>query len=93
MEQGQSQQQIVNYMVDRYGNFVTYEPPVTAATIILWVVPALCVVFGAIAIVMMSRRRKASSANSGGAALSAEEQRRLQRLLNEDKGAKGGKAL
>lgn len=33
MQQGYSKQQIVDYMVARYGNFVTYEPPVTAATI------------------------------------------------------------
>ncbi|GKX58874.1 cytochrome c biogenesis protein [Leminorella grimontii] len=91
MEQGQSRQEIVDYMVDRYGHFVTYEPPVTAATLILWIVPALCVVFGIVAIVMLSRRRRTSTA-AGGAALSVEEQRRLQRLLNEDKGAKGGKA-
>lgn len=41
MQQGYSKQQIVDYMVARYGNFVTYEPPVTAATIILWAGPLL----------------------------------------------------
>ncbi|MDR0806743.1 MAG: cytochrome c-type biogenesis protein CcmH [Enterobacteriaceae bacterium] len=83
MEQGQSQQEIINYMVARYGNFVTYEPPLTPVTMILWLIPVLCVVFGAAAIVMLSRRRK-SSANGTAETetLSTEEQKRLQQLLS-----------
>ncbi|SUI52277.1 Cytochrome c-type biogenesis protein CcmH precursor [Serratia marcescens] len=46
MMQGQSKQQIIDYMVARYGNFVTYEPPVTPATLILWIGPLLFVLIG-----------------------------------------------
>ncbi|VTR47996.1 Cytochrome c-type biogenesis protein CcmH precursor [Serratia fonticola] len=43
MMQGQDKQQVIDYMVARYGNFVTYEPPLTPATLILWVGPLLFV--------------------------------------------------
>lgn len=37
---------IVEYMIDRYGYFVHYKPPVTASTLVLWVLPILFVLFG-----------------------------------------------
>ncbi|CNI64730.1 cytochrome c-type biogenesis protein [Yersinia vastinensis] len=77
-QQGQSKQQIIDYMVARYGNFVTYEPPVTAATLILWVGPALFVLIGAVIVVLRARRRVESEAP-----LSEQEQQRLHRLLAE----------
>lgn len=58
MQQGQSRQQIVDYMVARYGNFVTYEPPVTPSTVILWVLPGLVVIGGIGVIVVRSRKRR-----------------------------------
>ncbi|SQC91931.1 Cytochrome c-type biogenesis protein CcmH precursor [Cedecea neteri] len=58
MQQGKSKQQIVDYMVERYGHFVTYEPPLTPATVILWALPALFVVGGIGVIVLRSRRRQ-----------------------------------
>ena len=54
LQEGKSKQQVVDYMVQRYGNFVTYGPPLTAATIMLWVLPLLLVLFG---IVLVLRRR------------------------------------
>lgn len=56
MQQGKSKQQIVDYMVERYGHFVTYEPPLTPATVILWVLPGLFIVGGAAVIVLRSRQ-------------------------------------
>lgn len=58
MQQGKSKQQIIDYMVDRYGNFVTYEPPVTPSTIILWVLPVLFILGGVGVIVVRSRKRR-----------------------------------
>lgn len=58
MQQGKTKQQIIDYMVQRYGNFVTYEPPLTPATIILWVLPGLFILGGAVVIVMRSRKRR-----------------------------------
>ena len=39
MQEGKSQKEIVDYMVARYGNFVTYDPPLTPLTVLLWVMP------------------------------------------------------
>ena len=44
---GKSNEEIVNYMVDRYGDFVLYNPPFKASTVILWVGPAV-LFFGAV---------------------------------------------
>lgn len=81
MEQGQSNQQITDYMVARYGNFVTYEPPVTLATLILWLLPACFVLGGALVIFRLSRRPRAAQETE----LSPHEQARLQALLDENK--------
>ncbi|EHB9505390.1 cytochrome c-type biogenesis protein CcmH [Salmonella enterica] len=37
MQEGKSRQEIIDYMVARYGNFVTYDPPLTPLTVLLWV--------------------------------------------------------
>lgn len=81
MEEGQSNQQITDYMVARYGNFVTYEPPVTLATLILWLLPACFVLGGALVIFRLSRRPRAAQEME----LSPHEQARLQALLDENK--------
>ena len=78
MKQGESRQQIIDYMVARYGNFVTYEPPVTPSTLILWVGPALFVVLGALIIILRNRRGRARSE------LDDSEQQRLAALLKRD---------
>ena len=79
MKQGQSRQQIIKYMVARYGNFVTYEPPVTPSTLILWVGPALFVVLGGLIIILRSRQRKTRSE------LDDSEQHRLDAILKSDR--------
>ncbi|QIU89235.1 cytochrome c-type biogenesis protein [Yokenella regensburgei] len=78
MQEGQSNQQIIDYMVARYGNFVTYEPPVTPSTIILWQLPSLFVLGGVAVVIRLSRRPRKT-------ALTPQEQARLQRLLDENK--------
>lgn len=79
MKQGQSKQQIIDYMVARYGHFVTYAPPVTPSTLILWVGPLLFVILGALTIILRSRRQKTRSE------LDESEQQRLAALLNNDR--------
>ncbi|MCC2614796.1 cytochrome c-type biogenesis protein CcmH [Aestuariibacter halophilus] len=39
LQQGKSREEVIDYMKARYGDFVSYEPPVTPATIWLWVLP------------------------------------------------------
>ncbi|EED3333601.1 cytochrome c-type biogenesis protein CcmH [Salmonella enterica subsp. enterica] len=47
MQEGKSRQEIIDYMVARYGHFVTYDPPLTPLTVLLWVLPADTPVCGA----------------------------------------------
>lgn len=82
MMQGQSKSQIIDYMVARYGNFVTYEPPVTPATLILWVGPLLFVLIGGAVVILRTRRRRAGAANANDE-FSEQEQQRLAALLKE----------
>ncbi|OEF23706.1 cystathionine gamma-synthase [Vibrio rumoiensis 1S-45] len=79
---GKSKQEIVDYMVARYGNFVTYNPPMTPSTAVLWVAPISIVLFGFGFIVIRSRRR-ASSKTAHSEALDETQEQRLKQLLEE----------
>lgn len=57
MQEGKSKQEIVDYMVARYGNFVTYDPPLTPLTVLLWVLPVVAIGIGGWVIYSCSRRR------------------------------------
>ncbi|ECC4269802.1 cytochrome c-type biogenesis protein CcmH [Salmonella enterica] len=57
MQEGKSRQEIIDYMVARYGNFVTYDPPLTPLTVLLWVLPLATIVAGGWIIVARTRRR------------------------------------
>ncbi|WP_179108963.1 cytochrome c-type biogenesis protein CcmH [Rodentibacter caecimuris] len=81
LEEGKSQPEIIEYMVQRYGHFVTYDPPLTTATIILWIAPIVLVVLGLFFI--FNRRKNIKSAAVLEKNLSEEEQDRLQQLLDE----------
>ncbi|SPY32465.1 cytochrome c-type biogenesis protein [Pasteurella canis] len=84
LQKGHSKQEIVDYMVDRYGHFVTYDPPLTAATIALWVIPAMLVIFGVV--ILFRRQPKATqSAVTTASILSDDEKQRLHNLLKEKK--------
>lgn len=54
LKQGNSEQEVIDYMKARYGDFVHYQPPVTAATLWLWLGPVLFIV---IALIVVIRRR------------------------------------
>lgn len=80
MEDGQSNDEIVDYMIDRYGRFVTYKPPLTASTLIIWSVAPLSVLIGVIWFVIYVRQRQATRFEP----LSDAEKQSFYRLL-EDK--------
>ncbi|AHY42488.1 cytochrome c-type biogenesis protein CcmH [Stutzerimonas decontaminans] len=83
LEEGRSNDQIVDYLVDRYGDFVRYNPPVNAKTLLLWYGPAglLVLGFGVLTVILVRRRRveKAPAANT----LSETERERLAQLLDK----------
>lgn len=78
-QQGQTQKQIIDYMVARYGNFVTYEPPVTPGTVVLWLLPALFILGGIIFVVRRARKGQQRDSQP----LNDLEQQRLKQLLSE----------
>jgi len=88
---GDSNQQVIDYMVDRYGDYVLLDPPFKAATLVLWVGPAAIAGLGLLWVVLLFRRRKNASGEmelttSGVQAkpLSDDERRRLENLLKEN---------
>ena len=59
IKEGKSNDEIVDYFVARYGDFVSYRPPVTPTTSILWLAPLLLLGSGAVVIVLLLRRASA----------------------------------
>ncbi len=58
VEEGQSNQQVVDFMVARYGDFVRYRPKRDSSTAFLWYGPIVLLAFGILVVVLISRRRK-----------------------------------
>ena len=83
LQEGKSKNDVVDYMVARYGNFVTYDPPMTASTLVLWIAPLLLVLLGVV--FLLRRKPKAQSAVKSQDILTDEDNERLAELLNKDK--------
>ena len=83
LQEGKSKNDVVDYMVARYGNFVTYEPPMTASTLVLWIAPLLLVLLGVV--FLLRRKPKTQSAVKSQDVLTDEDDVRLAELLNKDK--------
>jgi cytochrome c-type biogenesis protein CcmH len=80
---GSSNEEVVDYVVSRYGDFVLLKPPFKLSTYALWVGPAVIFAGGLLAVVVFYRRR-GSVAETAPPPLSVEESRRLERLLDGD---------
>jgi len=81
LEQGASDEQILDYMVARYGEFVRYRPRFGGASAVLWLAPVILLVAAA-GVLMVSLRSRAKKSGAASAALDAQEQARLQKLLD-----------
>ncbi len=81
LKAGASEADIKKFMVERYGDFVLYRPPMTASTVLLWFGPFLLLAAGCATLFLALKRRKARPAS---ATLSADEERRALELLNAD---------
>jgi cytochrome c-type biogenesis protein CcmH len=90
MAAGKTPDEIRDYLVARYGDFVLLDPPFKPATLVLWIGPFALVAIG-LGFVLFQRGRKPASAGAGLAPpdLSASERARVRRLLveNEDGGS------
>jgi cytochrome c-type biogenesis protein CcmH len=82
LKAGMSEKQVKDYMVQRYGDFVLYRPPVKATTVLLWFGPfALLLAGAAVLFGTLARRRK----NAAATVLSEDERRRAAELLGGER--------
>lgn len=79
LQQGRSDQEVLDFMVERYGQFVLYRPPLQISTLVLWVGPFLLLAIALAWWIGSARRRRR---DAGG--LSPDEIRRVQALLDGD---------
>jgi cytochrome c-type biogenesis protein CcmH len=86
LKAGDSDQQIINFLVSRYGEFVLLRPPLSWHTAALWGTPPALVLFGIIMIVVVERRRRATSPQTAPLSLTAAEETRLAEILRGDAG-------
>lgn len=80
LTKGDTDQQVLDFLVARYGEFVLLKPPLEQKTFILWALPPAVLFAGAIGLFLAIRRRRFSQLQP--ATLSAEEQRRLSTLVD-----------
>jgi cytochrome c-type biogenesis protein CcmH len=80
VQDNKSDEEIVTYMVDRYGDFILYKPRLTIKTMFLWGAPILFLLIGLVILIVMLRSRKKAAANQE---LSANERETLDRLLQQ----------
>ena len=83
--EGKDNQQIIDFMVDRYGEFVRYKPALTSKTVILWFGPLALLVGGIVVIGVIVGRRRRTTQGEDSDTLSAEERARLATLLDKNK--------
>jgi cytochrome c-type biogenesis protein CcmH len=77
---GDSDSQVIDFLVARYGEFVLLKPPFNWHTALLWIAPFAIIVIGALAFLAAGRRRNSASAER----LSAEEEARVAALVKRD---------
>lgn len=78
LRQGASEKDVIDYMTERYGDFVLYRPPMKASTLLLWFGPGLLLIGGLIALFMRLRSRTLIAAEPQ---LTSEERARAAALL------------
>lgn len=86
LHEGRSDQQITEFMVARYGEFVLYRPRLQQKTLILWFAPAIFLLLGVIVVVLLVRRQAISRADltvAQSESLSASEQQAIDQLLHK----------
>jgi cytochrome c-type biogenesis protein CcmH len=80
LNSGDTDAEVTDYIVDRYGEFVLLRPVLGAHTLLLWLTPLLVLGCGALGLVLTLRSRRSAAAASG---LTEEEQQALARVLQE----------
>lgn len=78
VQQGATKQDVVDYMVARYGDFAYYRPPIQLSTLVLWIGPVLVILIGVGVILLRVRAR-----NNAEVELSADEKTQLNALRTQ----------
>ncbi|MFN3593086.1 MAG: cytochrome c-type biogenesis protein CcmH [Thiobacillaceae bacterium] len=81
MRQGKSDQEVIQYLTDRYGDFVLYRPPLKPVTYLLWGAPVLFLLIGGTAWYVVLRRRRSLKAEQ---LVNPDELQRAARLLESE---------
>jgi cytochrome c-type biogenesis protein CcmH len=79
---GETDEQVMAYIVSRYGEFVLLKPPFNSSTYVLWYGPVIFVMIGVLVVFVMFRRRQSPVAPA--AVLNTDEKRRLEALLDDE---------
>lgn len=82
IQEGKSDDQIRTFMVERYGDFVLYRPPVKPITWLLWIGPFVILAIGIAGLLMYLRRRNQSVPNT---ILTEADNQKIDALLNQDR--------
>ncbi|MGU3574775.1 cytochrome c-type biogenesis protein [Brucellaceae bacterium C25G] len=80
---GDSDHDVLDYVVDRYGEFVLLKPRLNTRTILLWSFPVVLLLVGGASLFLFSRRKTAITANNEP--LTQAEEKRLQSIMKKDK--------
>jgi Uncharacterized protein involved in biosynthesis of c-type cytochromes len=86
LEKGKSRDEIVQFMTDRYGDFVLYKPAFKGKTTILWIAPIIFLLMGLITVFFFIRRKKASENlqdQAGSLQNNEEKQNKIRNLLEK----------
>ena len=86
LQQGKSKQEIIQFMTDRYGDFVLYKPPFQGKTSVLWIAPVVFLLLGLIMVFFVIRRKKAAAnlhSQAGDLEMDAEKQKKIRSLLEK----------
>jgi cytochrome c-type biogenesis protein CcmH len=83
LKAGDSDAQVLDFLVARYGEFVLLKPRLSPHTVALWGLPPAVLLIGAVVILMDLRRRRSAQASEERANLTAAEEARLAELLRD----------
>ncbi len=84
LQQGKTEQEIIRFMTDRYGDFVLYKPPFAGKTSVLWIAPVLFLLMGLMTIFFVIRRKRATAQVQVDALeTDIEKQKKIRSLLEK----------
>lgn len=84
LKDGDTDEQVLDYLVSRYGEFVLLKPRFERQTILLWLLGPLLLIGGGLALWLQIRRRSRNGVDVPAAPLTPEEEARLAALMSDD---------